>query len=133
MKFTHRVGFFGKMATLWVAMVFAILCPLLGALLLFTAAFVIWLDHYVGPAASAALAGVALVLVAIIIFAGFKAALRRMQTKQPSLFGDMFGLPMLALRLVFMTIRKSPRKALLAAAIFGALTDYFTSDRATKR
>lgn len=133
MKLTRRVGFFGKMAALWVAMIFAVLCPLLGALLLFTAALVIWLDHYVGPAGAAALSGVALVLASIIIFAGFKAVLKRMQANQPSLIGDLFGLPMLALRLVFMTIKRSPRKALLAAAIFGALTDYFTSDRSTKR
>lgn len=133
MTITRRVGFFGKMATLWVAMVVAILCTALGALFFFTASLLIWLIHYVGPAAAAALAGLALLLEAVAIFIGCQLAMKRMRAKQPGSFGgDMLGLVGMALRLATLAFKRSPRKALIAAVIFGALADYFTSSRTPK-
>lgn len=132
MQLTRRVGHAGKMVTLWVAMVLAVLCALCGALLLFTAAFVIWLEHYVSLAAALALAAVALVVVAAGVFLVCRSVLAHMRTNQPSKGSDLFGLAGVGLRLALMSIKRSPRKALLMAVIFGALTDYFTADRSSK-
>lgn len=132
MSLTHSVSFLGKMATLWVAMVIAVLCTALGALFFLTAALLIWLDHYVGPAAAAAIAGLMLALEAVLIFVGCHVALKRMRARQPSLGGNALGLIAPVLRLMSLVVRGSPRKALLMAVILGALADYFTSSRSSK-
>lgn len=132
MQLTRHFSVAGKMATLWAAMVAAILCTLLGALLLFIAALIVWLVHYVGLPASLALGGLVLVLAAIAVFLVCRLVLARMRAAKPSMAGDFLGLAGLGLRLVLMSIKRSPRKALLMAVIFGALTDYFTADRASK-
>lgn len=132
MPITRRVGFFGKMATLWVAMVVAILGASLGALGFFDAALLVWLSHYIGLAGALALSGLALLLEAIAIFIGFQLAFKRMKAKQTNGLGDLFGLAGVALRFATLAFQRSPRKALIAAVIFGALADYFTSNRPPK-
>lgn len=134
MTITRRVSSYGKMATLWVAMVIATLCTALGALFFFTAALLIWLEHYVGPAGAAALAGLALVLESVAIFIGCQMVLKRIRTKQSGgLGGDFLGLAATGLRLATLAFRRSPRKALVVAMIFGALADYFGSNSTTKK
>ena len=128
MTITRRVSSYSKMATLWVAMVIAALCTSLGALFFFTAALLIWIDHYVGPAAAAALAGLALLLEAIAILIGCQLVLKRMRARQPGgLGGDFLGLAATGLRLATLTFRRSPRKALIVAMILGAVADYFNA------
>lgn len=132
MSITRRVGSLGKMATLWVAMVVAILCISLGALIFFNAALLVWLSHYVGLAEALVFVGLILLLEAVVLFMGFQLALKRMKAKQPSELGDTLGLVSMALRFATLAFQRSPRKALLAAVIFGALADYFTSSRSSK-
>lgn len=132
MPITRCVGFFGKMATLWVAMSVVVLCMSLGALVLFNAALLIWLDQHVGLAASVALVGLALLLEAGGVFFGFQLVLKRMKARQPNGVGSLLGVAGVGLRFATLAFQRSPRKALLAAVIFGALADYFTSSRAPK-
>ena len=134
MTITRRVGSFGKMATLWVAMVIAVLCTSLAALFFFTAALLIWLDHYVGPAAAAALAGAMLLIEAAIIFIVCQVVLKRMRARHTgSLSGSVLGFAGLAIRMATLVIRRAPRKALVTAAILGALADYFTAGSDSKK
>lgn len=132
MSITRRVGFLGRVATLWVAMVVAVLCTALGALFFLTTALLIWLDHYVGPAAAAAIAGLVLALEAVIIFLACQLALKRMRNKQPALHNDALGMLGPILRLASLLVRRSPRKALITAVILGAIADYLTSSRSSK-
>lgn len=132
MAITRCVSFFGKMATLWVAMAVAILCMSLGALILFNVALLIWLDQHVGLAPSVALVGLVLLLEAGAVLIGFQLVLKRMKARQPNGIGSLLGIAGMGLRLATLAFQRSPRKALLAAVIFGALADYFTSSRAPK-
>ena len=132
MSITRRVSFLGKMATLWVTMVVAILCTALGALFLFAAALLIWLDHHVGPAAATAMTGLALALAAIVIFICGQLALKNTRAKQPALHRDALGLLGPILRLLSLVVRRSPRKSLIAAIILGAMADYLTSNPTPK-
>lgn len=132
MSITRRVGSFGKIATLWVAMVVAILCVCLGALVFFNAALLVWLSHYVGLAEALVFAGLILLVEAVVLLMGFQLALKRMKAKQSSGLADVLGLTSMALRFATLTFQRSPRKALIAAVIFGALADYFTSNRDKK-
>lgn len=139
MTITRRVGFYGKIATLWVVMVITLLFLSLGALCLFIAAFLIWLIHCVGPAAAAALTGLLLLLAGGGVFFGFRLALNRLHAKQPRSGGNLLGLASLALRMVNLTIRRSPRKTAISAALFilaaisGVVIDYFMSRKDSKK
>jgi hypothetical protein len=129
MNLARRAGFLGKAAALWVVMAVAVLCTALGALGFFTAAFLIWVSHYLGPAAAAAIAGLVLLLVACGIALVFTLILRRMRARQPSMATEALGTLSLVMRFAGLLIRRDPRKAVLAALIAGALAEYFTSDR----
>lgn len=134
MTIARRVSSFGKMATLWVGMVTAILFTVLTAFLFFAVALLIWLNHYVGLAAAAALAGVLLLLGAVAIFIGCNLIISRIRAKQKgSTAGDLLGMTALAIRMARLVIRGSPRKTLIAATIFGALADYFISKQERKK
>lgn len=133
MAITRCVSFYGKMAALWVVMVIALLFLSFGALCLFTTALLIWLIHYVGPAPAFALTGLLLVLEAIAVFCGCRLALGHMHTKRPNLGSSALGFASLALRVATLTIRRSPRKAVISAALLGALIDYFTSRQDPKK
>lgn len=134
MTIARRVSSLGKMATLWVGMVAAILFVVLSALFFFTIALLVLLTHYVGLAAAAALVGLLLLLGAFAIFVGCHLTFKRMRVKHKgSAVGDLLGMASLALRMSRLVIRGSPRKALIMAAIFGVLADYFGSKQDDKK
>lgn len=132
MNLARRAGFMGKYAALWVVMTIAVLCTALGALGFFTAAFLIWLSHYLGPAAAAAIAGLLLLAVACAVALTFGLILRRMRARQPSMASEAMGMLSLGMRFATLIIRRDPRKAVLAALIAGAVAEYFSSDRSSK-
>ncbi len=132
MNLARRAGFIGKSAALWVVMTIAVLCTALGALGFFTAAFLIWVGHYLGPAAAAAIAGVVLLLIACAIALTFTLILRHMRASQPSMASEAAGMLGLALRFATLTVKRDPRKAMLAALIAGAIAEYFSSGRDSK-
>ncbi len=132
MNVARRAGFIGKSAALWVVMAVAVLCTALGAFGFFAAAFLIWVGHYVGPAAAAAIAGLVLLLAACIIAGVFRLILRRMRARQPSMTSEALGMLNLALRFATLIIRRDPRKAMLAALIVGAFAEYFSGERKSK-
>lgn len=134
MTIARRISSLGKMATLWVGMVAAILCVILLALLFFTIALLVLLTHYVGLAAAAALVGLLLLMGAVVIFIGCHLTFKRMRIKQKgSAVGDLLGMASLALRMGRLVIRGSPRKALVMAAVFGILADYFAPRQDDKK
>ncbi|MGE4481116.1 hypothetical protein [Acidocella sp.] len=132
MDLSRRAVFVGKSAALWAVMALAVLCTALAALGFFTAAFLIWVSDYLGPAAAAAIAGVILLLAACAIAGGFTLVLRRMKARQPSMTTEAMGSLSLAIRLASLVVRRDPRKAMLAALIAGAVAEYFTSPRQPK-
>lgn len=132
MSLTRRAGFLGKTALLWVVMAIALLCILLGALGFLTAAFLLWLEHYVSPAGALAITGALLVLEALALAGGFWLVLRHLQAKQPAPEDNAMGLLQLGLRMVMMMVQRSPRKTVLFALIAGVLAEYFTAKDKTK-
>ncbi len=113
-------------------MAIAVLCTALAALGFFTAAFLIWVSHYLGPAAAAAIAGSVLLAAACVIALVFTLILRRMRARQPSMASEALGTLSLAMRFATLFIQRDPRKAVVAALIAGALAEYFSSDRQPK-
>lgn len=126
MSLSSRAGFMGKTVLLWVAMTVALLGILLGALGFLTAAFLLWLEHYLSPAGALAITGVLLLLEALALWGCFSLVLRRLRARQPSSDATATGLLPLALRFVMMMVQRSPRKTMLLALIAGVLAEYFT-------
>lgn len=122
----------GKTVLLWVAMAMALLCILLGALGFLTAAFLLWLEHYLSPAGALAITGALLLLEALALLGCFRLALRRLHARQPASNSTATNLFQLGLRFVMMMVQRSPRKAMLLALIAGALAEYFTTNEQSK-
>lgn len=132
MSLTSRAGFMGKTALLWAAMAVTLLLVLLGALGFFTAAFLLWLEHYIASPAALAITGGVLLLEGGLIAGCFGLALRRLRRRQPTSSSTLLGFIGPILRLVLMVVQRSPRKTMLFALIAGVLAEYFTTRDQTK-
>lgn len=129
MNLARRASFLGKSAALWVAITIMVLGVAMGALGLLIAAFIVWLSHFLGFAAAAAIAGGILLVFAAIIMSVGAVALRRRNARLPSLTSEALGMASLGLRMAAFVIRRDPSKALLAAMLAGALAEHFSRSR----
>jgi hypothetical protein len=118
-----------KHAALSAGLGLAVLAICLAALGFFTAAFYITVATHVPPAAAAASTGGALIVLALLIAAIGAALLKRAKRRQPSLLSEFGGTLGLSIRLITMLVRKDPKKAVILAAVSGALAEYVLSER----
>ena len=96
---------------------------------LLIAAFIVWLSHFLGFAAAAAIAGAVLLVIAAITLGMGALALRRRRARQPSLTSEALSMASFGMRMAALVIRRDPSKALLAAIIAGAVAEHFSRDR----
>jgi hypothetical protein len=72
--------------------------------------------------------GGALLVAAVLVAAIGAAVLRRMKKQQPGWLSDFGGVVGLGVRLAGMLVRRDPKKALMVAALSGALVELILSD-----
>ncbi|MDE2320057.1 MAG: hypothetical protein KGK02_10225 [Rhodospirillales bacterium] len=129
MNLARRARFLCTSAALWATTAIAVLCVALSALGLLIAAFIVWLSHFLGFAAAAAIAGGVLLVIAGITMGLGALALRRRRARQPSLTSEALSMASFGMRMAALVIRRDPSKALLAAIIAGAVAEHFSRDR----
>jgi len=100
----------------------------LAALGFFTAAFYITITRHFDPATAALITGGALIGLAILIAGIGAALLKRARQRQPSLLSEFGGTLGLGIRLISILVRRDPKKAVILAAVSGALAEYVMSD-----
>lgn len=132
MSLARRARFLCKSAAFSATVAVAVLCMCLGALGLLIAAFIVWLNHFLGPAAALAIAGVVGLGIALIIMGVAGLVLRRMRARQPSLASETIGMLSFGMRMATMVIRRDPSKMMLAAIIAGAMAEYLSNSRPPK-
>jgi hypothetical protein len=117
-----------KHAALSAGLGLAVLAICLAALGFFTAAFYITIATHVPAATAALVTGGALIALALMVAAIGAALLKRAKQRQPSLLSEFGGTLGLSMRLITMLVRKDPKKAVILAAVSGALAEYLLSD-----
>ncbi len=94
----------------------------------FTAAFYLTLAKYFDPQIATLITGGALIVLALLIAAIGSALLKRARNRQPSLLSEFGGTLGLGIRVISILVRRDPKKAVILAAVSGALAEYVMSD-----
>jgi hypothetical protein len=105
-----------------------VLCVILGGIGFLAAGVFIHLDHRLGPAQAAIAIGAGLLVLALLIAVIGGYSLKKFRKRRPSLlaeFGATFGL---GARLAALLVRRDPRKAVVLAALAGAVAEYLFAD-----
>ncbi len=129
MDVTGRARSALKQMALWAGLGTACLCIALAGLGFLISAFYVWLSTKLGPAEALAVTGGVMIILAILVVAIGGAIIRKLKKPQPSMLSEFSGLFGLGVRLVTLTIRRDPRKALIVSLIAGALAEFIVSDR----
>ncbi len=122
-----------KQSALWAALGVACLCIALAGLGFLIVAFYVWLSMRMGTPEALAVTGGVLVAMALLIMAAGAAFIKKTKKRYPSMVAEFSGLFGLAARLVAMTVRRDPRKAIIVSMIVGALAEYITSEKERKK
>jgi len=124
MVLIRQAGFWLRHAALWSTLATGVLCIVLAALGFFMAAVYLALAKPLGAAGAAALNGALLLL-----FAGLAAGLGALvlaaqRGRRPSTGDSLADTAQAALLMLSGLVRRDPKKALLMAALAGALTEF---------
>jgi hypothetical protein len=105
-----------------------VLTVILAGLGFLTAATYVQLTQRFPAAEAAALTGGGLIAFAILLGAIGAFTIRKLKKPQPSMLSEIGGTFGLATRLVGMMVRRDPKKAIILAAVTGAVAEYVMSD-----
>jgi drug/metabolite transporter superfamily protein YnfA len=122
-----------KQSALWAALGVTCLCAVLAGLGFLIVAFYVWLSTRMGTPAALAVTGGVLIAMALLILAMGAAIIKKTKKRYPSLLTEFTSLFGLGARIIAMTVRKDPRKAIIVSVIVGALAEYITSEREKKK
>ncbi|MDE8350063.1 MAG: hypothetical protein POG74_11385 [Acidocella sp.] len=129
MNLSGRVGAFLRHYGLAISLGAAVLCIGLAGLGFLVAGYYVWLtSHFEAAPAAAITGGTLLVLAALTAVIG-SGLIKRMKKPGGSLFGDAASILGLGVRLAAMLVRRDPKKALILAAISGALAEWLLADK----
>jgi hypothetical protein len=105
--------------------VFAIILAGIG---FFAAGAFIHLAHLLGPAKGAAVMGGALFVLAILVGLAGAWSLKNFKKRRPSMLSEFNATFGLGARLLVLLVRRDPKKAILLAAVTGAIVEYLLGD-----
>jgi hypothetical protein len=111
-----------------VALGAGVLCIILAGIGFLAAGVFIHLDHRIGPAAAAATIGGGLIILAILIALIGAYSLKKFRKRRPGLLTEFSATFGLGARLISLLVRRDPRKAVLLAAMTGAIVEYLLGD-----
>ncbi|OYV39313.1 MAG: hypothetical protein B7Z81_03495 [Acidocella sp. 20-61-6] len=106
----------------------AVLCVGLAGLGFLIAGYYVWLSSHFAVAPAAVMTGGTLFALAVLIAVIGSGVIKRMKKPEGNLFGDAASTLGLGMRLASMLIRRDPKRALILAAISGALAEFLLSD-----
>lgn len=86
------------------------------------------LAHGLGPAEAAAAMGAALFVLAVLVGLFGAWSLKTFRKRRPSLLSEFNATFGLGARLLTLLVRKDPKKAILLAAMTGAIVEYLLGD-----
>jgi hypothetical protein len=124
----RHAGVWARSAAVWAGFAAVALCLVLAALGFLAAALFIFVAAHLGAATAAALTGIGLLLLALLIMLTGRLCLRNLRNKAPGLFEDAAGTIAMFTSLAGMLVRQDPKRAMLLAVLAGALTEYFTAE-----
>jgi hypothetical protein len=128
MDISGRVSGFLTQLALSAALGIVVLAIVLTGFGFLVAALSVYVGQHFPPALAAAVTGGILIVFALLIAGLGSVILKKSKKKRPSLlaeFGSTFGL---GTRLIGMLIRRDPKKAIILAAVSGAIAEYVMSD-----
>ncbi|HQT62927.1 MAG: hypothetical protein B7Z75_07585 [Acidocella sp. 20-57-95] len=94
------------------------------------AAYFIWLTTHFAPAPAAAITGATLFILAALAAIIGARVIKAVKKPHASLFGDLSMLSM-GIKLASLLVRRDPKKAVILAAIAGAVAEYVLSEDKT--
>jgi hypothetical protein len=118
-----------KHLALSAALGIVVLTVILTGLGFLAAALYITISQRFPPGQAAAMTGAALLAGAILIGAIGGVTLRKLKKPQPSMIAEFAGTFGLATRVIGMLVRRDPKKAVILAALSGAIAEYVMGDR----
>jgi hypothetical protein len=132
MNISGRIGGFLKHIALSAGLGIVVLLILLTAIGFLIAALYGLVAAHFPAVEAAAITGVGLLLAAILIAIIGGAVIRKLRKPQPSLISEFAGTYGLAIRLVGMLVKRDPKKAIILAAVSGAIAEYVMGDNRKK-
>jgi len=106
----------------------AVLVIILAGLGFLAAGAFIHLAHRLGPAEAAAVMGFGLFVLAILVAFIGAWSLKKFRKRRPSMLSEFNATFGLGARLLTLLVRRDPKKAILLAALTGAIVEYLLGD-----
>jgi hypothetical protein len=132
MSISGRTSAAVKQFALWTMLCVISLAGIISGAGFLVAAFFTWVSQHEGNAAAAGITGGGLLAITVIFGLIGGAVIKKLKKPQPGMLSEFSGLLVLGARLITMTIRRDPRKAIIVSAIAGALAEFITSERRSK-
>jgi hypothetical protein len=132
MSISGRTSAAVKQFALWTMLCVISLAGIIAGAGFLVAAFFTWVSQHEGNAAAAGITGGGLLAITVIFGLIGGAVIKKLKKPQPGMLSEFSGLLVLGARLITMTIRRDPRKAIIVSAIAGALAEFITSERRSK-
>jgi len=129
MSLSGRASAAVKHLALSAALGIVVLAIVLTGLGFLAAALYITISRHFPADQAAAITGAALIAAALLIGAIGAAILKKLKKPQPSMIAEFAGTFGLATRLIGMVVRRDPKKAVILAALSGAIVEYVMGDR----
>ncbi len=129
MSISSRASAAAKQFALAAGLGIVVLCAILaGCGFLVAALYIAVAEHF--PAAQAAsITGAAIIALAILIGLIGAAILRKLKKPQPSMLAEFGSTVGLVTKLAGILVRRDPKKAVILAAVSGAIIEYVMGDR----
>jgi hypothetical protein len=128
MNISGRVGGFLQQIALSAGLGVVVLMVLLTGLGFLIAALYGAIAAHMSAVEATAITGGVLLVAAILIAIIGNAVIRKMHRPQPSLIAELGSTYGLAIRLVGMLVKRDPKKAIILAAVSGAIAEYVMGD-----
>ncbi len=129
MSISGRTSAAVKQFALWTMLCVISLAGIIAGAGFLVAAFFTWVSQHEGNAAAAGITGGGLLAITVLFGLIGGAVIKKLKKPQPGMLSEFSGLLVLGARLITMTIRRDPRKAIIVSAIAGALAEFITSER----
>jgi dipeptide/tripeptide permease len=128
MDISGRVSGFVRQLALSAGLGIIVLAIVLTGIGFLVTALSVYVGQHFPPAQAAAVTGFILIALAMLIAGLGSLILKKTKKQRPSLLSEFGSTVGLATRLIGMLVRRDPKKAIILAAVSGAIAEYVMSD-----
>jgi len=129
MSISSRASAAAKQLALAAGLGIVVLCAILAGCGFLAAALYIAVAEHFPAAEAAAITGGAIIALAILLGLIGAAILRKLKKPQPSMLAEFGSTVGLMTKLASILVRRDPKKAVILAAVSGAIIEYVMGDR----